>query len=78
MQLFHVVALVFDASNRTSFYNLRRWWHETREYLPRVPVLMLANKIDLPRQISTEEAQHIAQAWNVQLFESSCVTGDGV
>lgn len=72
------VGLVFDASNRTSFYNLMRWWRETREYLPGVPVLMLANKIDLPRQISTEEAQQIAQAWNVQLFESSCATGDGV
>ncbi len=72
------VGLVFDASNRTSFYNLMRWWRETREYLPGVPVLMLANKIDLPRQISTEEAQQIAQAWNIQLFESSCATGDGV
>lgn len=72
------VGLVFDASNRTSFYNLMRWWRETREYLPGVPVLMLANKIDLPRQISTEEAQQIAQAWNIRLYESSCATGDGV
>jgi len=41
-------------------------------------VLMLANKIDLPRQIATEEAQQIAQAWNIRLYESSCATGDGV
>jgi small GTP-binding protein len=72
------VGLVFDASNRTSFYNLMRWWRETREYLPGVPVLMLANKIDLPRQISTEQARQIAQAWNIRLYESSCATGDGV
>lgn len=72
------VGLVFDASNRVSFYNLMRWWRETREYLPDVPVLMLANKIDLPRQVPTEEAQQIALAWDIPYFESSCATGEGV
>lgn len=74
----HAVGLVFDASNRTSFYNLMRWWRETREYLPDVPVLLLANKIDLPPQISRAQAQPIAQAWNIPFLESSCATGNGV
>ncbi len=72
------VALIFDVSNRTSFYNLMRWWREAREYLHEAPVLLLANKADLPRQISSEEARQIAQAWNVPFFESSCATGVGV
>lgn len=72
------VGLVFDASNRTSFYNLMRWWRETREYLPDAPVLLLANKTDLPQQISREEAKQIADAWNISFFDSSCANGSGV
>ncbi len=72
------VALVFDASNRASFYNLTRWWREAREILHDVPMLLLANKIDLPRQVSCEEATQIAKAWNMPFFESSCASGEGV
>jgi small GTP-binding protein len=72
------VGLVFDASNRTSFYNLMRWWRELRRYLHDVPVLLLANKIELPRQISHDEALALAKAWGIPLFESSCATGAGV
>lgn len=72
------VALVFDASNRTSFYNLTRWWREARDSLHDVPMLLLANKIDLPRQVSLEEMTQIAKAWNMQYYESSCANGKGV
>jgi len=72
------VALIFDASNRASFYNLMRWWREARDYLQDASVLLLANKTDLPRQISSTEALQIAQAWNIPFFESSCATGAGV
>lgn len=72
------VGLVFDASNRNSFYNLLRWWREAREFLPNAPVLLLANKTDLPRQIPAEEARQLAEAWKVPFYESSCATGVGV
>jgi small GTP-binding protein len=72
------VGLVFDASNRTSFYNLMRWWREVRRFLHDVPILLLANKIELPRQISNSEALQLAKAWGIPLFESSCATGAGV
>ncbi len=72
------VGLVFDASNRNSFYNLMRWWRETHQYLPGVPMVLLANKTDLPRQVSTMEAEALANAWNIPVFESSCVTGQGI
>ena len=72
------VGLVYDASNRASFYNLTRWWREAREYLEGVPMLLLANKIDLPRQISFDEMARVAKAWSVPYFESSCASGEGV
>lgn len=72
------VGLVFDASNRTSFYNLMKWWREVREYLPDAPVLMLANKIDLSPQISYVEAMDVAAAWHIPFYQSSCASGEGV
>lgn len=72
------VALVFDASNRNSFYNLLRWWREARDFLPNAPVLLLANKTDLSRQIPPDEARQLAEAWKVPFYESSCATGIGV
>jgi DnaJ family protein C protein 27 len=72
------VGLVFDASNRASFYNLTRWWREAREFLPEVPMLLLANKIDLPRQVSIDEMTQVAKAWNISYYQTSCANGEGV
>ena len=72
------VGLVYDASNRTSFYNLTRWLREAREFLQDVPLLLLANKIDLPRQVSYEEMARVARAWDIPYFQSSCANGQGV
>lgn len=74
----HAVGLVFDAGNRHSFYNLMRWWREIRQYLKDVPVLLLANKNDLPRQVTREEAAMVAKAWGIPTYESSCASGFGV
>lgn len=72
------VGLIFDVSNSTSFYNLMRWWREAREFLPDAPILLLANKIDLARHVSREQAEQVASAWQVPFFESSCASGEGV
>ncbi len=74
----HAVGLVFDVGNRTSFYNLMRWWREVRRYLHDVPILLLGNKIELPRQVSRSEALALAKAWGTPLYECSCATGEGV
>jgi small GTP-binding protein len=72
------VGLVYDASNRASFYNLTRWWREAREFLQDVPMLLLANKIDLTRQVSLDEMTRVAKAWDIPYFQSSCASGEGV
>jgi small GTP-binding protein len=72
------LGLVFDVSNRVSFYNLMKWWREAREFLGDTPAVLLANKTDLPRQISREETESIAESWGMKFYESSCASGDGV
>jgi small GTP-binding protein len=74
----HAIGLIFDVSNSTSFYNLMRWWREIRECAPNTPILLLANKTDLPRQVAQDEALQVAQAWGTPFFESSCASGEGV
>ena len=72
------VALVFDLHNRTSFYQLALWWREVREQLGDIPVVLLGNKADLERVVTSEEAEILARAWHIPYFETSCVDGRGV
>ncbi len=71
-------ALVFDLSNRLSFYQLLGWWQELRTRVGPIPLLLVGNKADLPREISRLEAESLARAWDLPYFETSCVTGAGV
>jgi len=71
-------ALVFDLSNRLSFYQLIRWWQELRAHAGSIPLLLVGNKADLPREVSRREAEALAQAWGTPYVETSCVTGIGV
>ena len=72
------VGLAYDVSTRSSFERLPQWRAEIQSALPRVPIVLVGNKIDLPRQVETEEGRALAQAWNVAFFETSSFTGDGV
>ncbi len=72
------VGLAYDVSLRSSFERLPRWREEIQSALPRVPIVLVGNKTDLPRQVYTEEGQALAQAWNVLFFETSSLTGVGV
>jgi len=72
------VGLVYDVSERQSFERLADWYDEIRSMLPRVPLVVVGNKIDLARQVSTEEGRQLASRWGVPFFETSCVTGEGV
>lgn len=72
------VGLVYDASDRKSFERLPRWKSEIGENLPRVPLVLAANKTDLSRQVSPEEGQALAATWQIPFYETSCVSGKGV
>jgi small GTP-binding protein len=72
------VALVYAVNDRSSFEHLERWRDEIREILPKVPLAVAANKIDMQRQVSVDEGAALAQAWGIPFFETSCLTGVGV
>lgn len=86
MQLFyknkHAIVVVFDMADRASFTNVQRVW------LPRIRsacqahaaqwrLCLVANKLDLAhnRQVSTEEAQELAQENQMEYMELSSLYG---
>jgi small GTP-binding protein len=72
------VGLVYSIADRPSFERMREWRQEIRSILPEAPFVLVGNKIDLGRQVSTEEGSALARSWDVPFFETSCLTGANV
>jgi small GTP-binding protein len=47
----HAMALTFDVSQPETIKHLPDWVKECRAKAPKIPVLIVANKIDLPQQV---------------------------
>ena len=43
----HGAIMVFDATRKVTYDNLKVWYNEMRSNCPHIPVLIIANKIDL-------------------------------
>lgn len=39
--------MVFDVNRKITYQNLKNWYKELRSHCPHIPVLCIANKIDL-------------------------------
>lgn len=39
--------MVFDVNRKITYQNLKNWYKEMRNHCPHIPVLVIANKIDL-------------------------------
>jgi Ras-related protein Rab-1A len=68
----NAIIVVFDLSHRTSFENITSWMKEVREYARSdVTMLLVGNKMDLGREVTTEEAQAMADHLKVPYVETS-------
>ena len=71
--------LIYDVSNPITFQHLDGWIEEIETNIgEKIPILLIGNKIDLPRKISKEEAQTYAKSKGMLYFECSAKTGEGV
>ncbi|KAJ3354512.1 Rab-like protein 2A [Allomyces javanicus] len=43
----HACLLCFDLTRKVTYKNLENWYRELRQYRPKIPVLILANKVDV-------------------------------
>ncbi|MHA1698653.1 MAG: GTP-binding protein [Promethearchaeota archaeon] len=71
--------LVFDVTNRESFDHLPNWIEELEANTEKVPYVLVGNKIDLPRVVSSKEAIEFAKQFNIKYYyETSAKTGEEV
>lgn len=71
--------LVYDISNPVSFQNLDLWVKELEENVgSKIPVLLIANKLDLERKVSFEDGLAYAKKHGFLFTEASAKTGEGV
>jgi len=75
--------LVYDISKQSSFENIPRWLRELRDHANRDIVLVLTgNKRDLAdkgaRQVTEEQARHMAADFDVSRIETSAMAGYNV
>jgi small GTP-binding protein len=74
--------IVFDITDRKSFEDLEQWIESIKENIDidTLPIVLLGNKVDLEcnRQVSTEEAEHLAKAEKFKYFETSSKNNTGI
>ena len=77
--------LIYDVTRRKTYENVEKWLHDMWEHSGRernVPIVLLANKIDLREEgaetVSTEEGQKLADSLGIPFIETSAKSGDGV
>lgn len=73
------ILLVYDVNNCDSFDNLKYWLQSIKTHCTEANIIIvIGNKIDLPREIKKEEAEKYANDNNFKYFETSAKTGEGI
>ena len=67
----HAMALTFDVSQPETIKHLPDWVKECRAKAPHIPVLIVANKIDLPRRVPVEKIAQWARDNGYNYIEAS-------
>jgi small GTP-binding protein len=77
--------VVYDVTRRQTFDNVEKWLNDMWKNSGRdrnVPVVLLANKIDLREEgaetVSTDEGKQLAEKLGVPFVETSAKSGEGV
>lgn len=67
------VVIVFDLTDKKSFEKIQLWIHSVKEYSNLSDcMILLGNKVDIgEREVSTEQANLLAERYNIQYFETS-------
>lgn len=77
----HGILLVYDVTNRSSFYNVSNWIRQLKEHATdNVNILLIGNKSDLTseREVSYQEGQDKANIIGCNFIETSAKSGTNV
>lgn len=48
----HACIMVFDVTRKATYQHLPNWYNELRTYCPKIPCIVLANKIDFNKEVT--------------------------
>ncbi|MHA1733271.1 MAG: Rab family GTPase [Promethearchaeota archaeon] len=76
----HMAFVVGDVTRKQTFLNVKKFWAaDLRENAESIAIVLLANKVDLEREITSEEVKEIAGEVGIQtVIETSAKTGQAV
>ena len=73
------ILIVFDVTNHESFRNIQNWINEVTVFTGKdVTIICLGNKSDLKKVISKNVIDDFKKKTNLEIFNVSAKTGDGV
>ena len=72
------ILFVFDVTKEETFNHIKDWLISSDECDKDFKKIIVGNKIDLERVISKEKIEHFAKSKNMDCYETSAKTGDGV
>jgi len=73
--------VVYDTTNKETFYNVDRWISEIKEKsVPEIKIMIIGNKMDLKsrREVKLEEAMEKSKTLEAPLLETSALTAENV
>mgnify|MGYP003304037480 CR=1 FL=1 len=72
---------MYDISERSTFERVTEWISSIEEFVSKeknIQKILVGNKVDLPRQVRTEEGEKLAASKNMPFFEVSAKADIGV
>lgn len=73
----HACILCFDVTRKITYKNLLKWYSELREFCPRIPCILIANKIDVDMKV-TKKKFAFAVENNLPMYFVSASDGTNV
>ena len=73
----HCCILLFDVTRKITYQHLTDWYKELREYCDNIPVVLVANKIDVDYNVTRKEFK-FASKHNLPFFFVSAADGTNV
>jgi Rab-like protein 2 len=73
----HACILVFDVTRKITYQHLSNWYEGMRKYCPSIPVILVANKVDMDYNVTKKEFK-FASTYDLPLFFVSAADGCNV
>lgn len=70
---------MFDVTSKSSFQKVHEWVESVVDNTERtVSMILVGNKIDMKREVSTEEGKKMAESFGIKYFETSAKENIGI